>query len=73
MTSATHQVAIVGGGMVGATLACLLADKGVSVALIDAAEPSQQWADDDYDLRVSALTLSSVRLFKSLGVWADIQ
>jgi len=53
----TYQVAIVGGGMVGATLACLLADKGVSVALIDAGEPMANWPEDTYDLRVSALTL----------------
>jgi len=73
MESERYQVAIVGGGMVGATLACLLADKGVSVALIDAADPVQEWQDGEYDLRVSALTLASVNIFKSLGVWADIE
>ncbi|PCI18573.1 MAG: 2-polyprenyl-6-methoxyphenol hydroxylase [Piscirickettsiaceae bacterium] len=68
----TYQVVIVGGGMVGATAACLLAEKGVSVALIDAGEPMADWPSDTYDLRVSALTLLSINLFKSLGIWSDI-
>lgn len=72
MANKTYQVAIVGGGMVGATLACLLADKNVNVVLIDAGNPMAAWPDDSYDLRVSALTLSSINLFKSLGVWNDI-
>ncbi len=58
--------------MVGATLACLLADKGVSVALIDAGEPMANWPEDTYDLRVSALTLASINMFKALGVWSDV-
>ncbi|MBV1913216.1 MAG: UbiH/UbiF/VisC/COQ6 family ubiquinone biosynthesis hydroxylase [Cycloclasticus sp.] len=72
MSVRTYQVAIVGGGMVGATLACLLAEQGVSVALIDAGDPAEAWSDDSYDLRVSALTLASMNLFKSFGVWGDI-
>jgi 2-octaprenylphenol hydroxylase len=72
MANKTYQVAIVGGGMVGATLACQLAEKGVQVALIDAGDPTATWPNDSYDLRVSALTLSSINLFKSLGVWQTI-
>jgi 2-octaprenylphenol hydroxylase len=72
MANKTYQVAIVGGGMVGATLACQLAEKGVQVALIDAGDPTATWPNDSYDLRVSALTLSSINLFKSLGVWQSI-
>ncbi|ORU90378.1 MAG: 2-polyprenyl-6-methoxyphenol hydroxylase [Cycloclasticus sp. symbiont of Poecilosclerida sp. M] len=68
-----YQVAIVGGGMVGATVACLLAEKGISVALIDAADPTKQWKESSYDLRVSALTLASIKTFQSLGVWSDMQ
>ena len=67
-----YQVAIVGGGMVGASLACLLAEKNVSVALIDAGDPAASWPENTYDLRVSALTLASINLFKSLDVWADV-
>ncbi len=67
-----YQVAIVGGGMVGASLACLLAGKNVSVALIEAGDPAASWPENTYDLRVSALTLASINLFKSLDVWAGV-
>jgi len=72
MSDKTYQVAIIGGGMVGATVACLLAEKGMSVALVDAGDPSAAWPEGGYDLRVSALTLASINLFKSLGVWDEI-
>lgn len=72
MTNKTYQVAIVGGGVVGATAACLLAEKGLSVVLIDAGNPMGDWPGDTYDLRVSALTMASINVFKSLGVWSDV-
>ncbi len=59
--------------MVGATIACMLAEKGVTVAVIDAGDPMKNWAKEEYDLRVSALTLASINLFKSLGVWESIE
>lgn len=73
MENKTYQVAIVGGGINGATLACLLAEKGVSVALIDSVDPIIQWPEDSYDLRVSALTLGSINIFKSLGIWEGMK
>ena len=62
MGDKAYQVVIVGGGLVGATVACLLAEKDISVALIDAADPTETWPEDSFDLRVSALTLASVNL-----------
>jgi 2-octaprenylphenol hydroxylase len=67
-----YQVAIVGGGMVGASLAWLLAGKNVSVALIEAGDPAASWPENTYDLRVSALTLASIKLIKSLDVCAGV-
>ena len=67
-----YQVVIIGGGMVGATVACLLAKKDITVALVDAADPLVAWPQDSYDCRVSALTLASINVFKSLGVWDEI-
>lgn len=72
MGDKAYQVVIVGGGLVGATVACLLAEKDISVALIDAADPTETWPEDSFDLRVSALTLASVNLLKSLNIWDDI-
>ncbi|MGJ8516166.1 UbiH/UbiF/VisC/COQ6 family ubiquinone biosynthesis hydroxylase [Carnimonas bestiolae] len=66
------DVAIVGAGMVGATLALLLAEAGISVALIDAGKYSLRWKEAQLDNRVSAITAASRALFTSLGVWPGI-
>jgi 2-octaprenylphenol hydroxylase len=62
------DIAVVGGGMVGATLAALLAADGWKVAVIEAhaprlPEPGQR------DMRVSALARSSQRLLQHIGAW----
>lgn len=64
-----YDVAIVGGGIVGSTLACALARDGFNVALIEQHAPSLMVTTGDYDVRVSALTLASRRLLRNLGVW----
>ncbi len=63
------DIVIVGGGMVGATLAALLADSGLRIAVIEHAQPPLDWPADSVDLRVSALTAASERMFAALGVW----
>ena len=57
--------------MVGACLACALGDGPFKVALLDrrAGAPPQE----DYDLRVSAITLASRRIFENLGAWDDMR
>ncbi|WIX32899.1 UbiH/UbiF/VisC/COQ6 family ubiquinone biosynthesis hydroxylase [Salinicola sp. JS01] len=72
MTQPTSDVLIVGGGMVGATLALLLGEAGWRVALFDAAPPAERATPPGKGapaLRVSALTAASQRLLVSLGVW----
>ena len=59
---------IVGGGIVGATVACALGQAGVQVALIEAREPVPP-GDQQPDPRVFAITRASERVFRSLGVW----
>jgi 2-octaprenylphenol hydroxylase len=66
--SQRFDVIIVGAGMVGATLACALGDSRLKVALLDARAPTPP-RRDDYELRVSALTLASRTLLQNLGVW----
>ena len=67
------DVAVVGGGMVGAATALALARAGFSVALIDAREPSPWVAAHEVDLRVVGLAPSSIHLLDELGVWTAIR
>ena len=67
-----HDVAIVGAGMVGASLALRLAQEGFDVAVIETREPNAWKADDDLDLRVVALAPSSVDFLDRAGVWKAI-
>lgn len=63
------DIAIVGAGMVGATLACALAGSGLRIALVEAAPPPADWPPGTVDMRVSALTAASRQIFQRLGVW----
>jgi len=68
-TAEVFDLAIVGGGMVGAALGCALGREGFKVAVIDPHEPQRHWPADEVDLRVSALTRSSQRILQNLGAW----
>ena len=65
------DVAIVGGGMVGASLALGLRGLGVRVLLVEGVAPGTQ-AQPSFDDRTTALGNASRRIFASLGVWSDI-
>lgn len=69
MTERHWDVAIVGGGMVGAALALALAQREFAVVLLESRPPSMHWEAGSFDLRVSALTRASQRLLEHLGVW----
>lgn len=64
-----HDVAVVGGGMVGAVLAVALSRAGFSVALIEASRPPEFEADAPYDLRQSAIAPAPMRLLRHLDLW----
>ncbi|MGJ8692964.1 MAG: FAD-dependent oxidoreductase [Thalassotalea sp.] len=63
---------VVGAGMVGATTALVLADLGLTVALIDKNKPRAFSPEQAYDLRVSAISLSSEKLLDQINVWPQI-
>ena len=68
------DIIIVGAGMVGATLACGLAEEAeqLKIAIIDATQPDFDWDKNSYDMRVSAITRASQKLFKQAGAWDKI-
>jgi 2-octaprenylphenol hydroxylase len=67
------DVAVVGGGMVGAAAALALARAGFATTLIEARAPAPWSASDDVDLRVVGLAPSSIALLHDLGVWTSIR
>ncbi|MEM9219655.1 MAG: FAD-dependent hydroxylase [Cyanobacteria bacterium P01_F01_bin.150] len=68
LPTATCDVAIVGAGIVGLTLACALKASGLSVMLIDA-NPKEAGL---HQRRAYAITLMSGRILNGLGVWSRI-
>src|SRR6185312_2100045 len=65
------DVAVVGGGMVGASLAAALAGSGRSLLLIESV-PFGADAQPSFDERTTALGNASRRIFEGLGVWGAI-
>lgn len=65
------DIAIVGGGLVGASLAVALAPTALRVVLIEAVAPPA--SAPAWDERCIALNDASRRIFASLGVWDALQ
>ncbi len=65
------DIAITGGGMVGASLAVSLRSLGLRIALIEAV-PHDSRAQPSFDERTTALSNGSRRILETLGVWRAI-
>lgn len=72
MTPRATDVLVVGGGLVGASLACALAPLGLDVTLLEAVEPRQP-DPPSYDDRTLALGGASCRILEGLGLWSRIE
>ncbi|ENV08261.1 2-polyprenyl-6-methoxyphenol 4-hydroxylase [Acinetobacter higginsii] len=74
-----QQVIIVGGGMVGLSLALMLAKSNIAVKLLEAAKYPN--FDDEnvapyhssFDARNTALSRRSVQIYQKLGLWEALQ
>jgi 2-octaprenyl-6-methoxyphenol hydroxylase len=66
---APYDLAIVGGGLVGASLALSLAPLGMHIALLEAIAPGAGDSHPSFDERTTALANGTVRAFRTLGVW----
>ena len=79
--SPTHDIVIVGGGLVGASLGCALAPLieryGWRVAIIEANALPQSAEETtwqpSFDARASAIAEGSAQRFRQLGVWEAMQ
>ena len=63
----SYDLAIIGGGIVGLTLAASLADSHLSIALIEGNTAKK--LDNDVIGRVSAISFASQTIFEKLGIW----
>lgn len=62
------DIIIIGGGMVGVTLACALQKSDLRIALIDSAP-----IDSGEDERLIALNDSSICLYENIGIWPSLE
>ena len=70
-TASEYDLLIVGGGLVGASLAAALAPLQLKVAVVEAVAFGSR-AQPSFDDRITALSEGSRRIFESMGVWAGI-
>lgn len=64
-----YDVLIIGGGMVGATVACALGNSSLSVALVEQTTPDAFSPEKAHDMRVSALSIASQQILQTIGAW----
>lgn len=68
---------IVGGGMVGLTLALMLAQKGIPITILEAIRYPENSSETPYyssfDARNTALSRRTVQIFTELGLWSVLQ
>ncbi len=67
----SFDVAVVGGGMVGASFALALAGTPLRVVLVEGIAPGSQ-SQPSFDERTTALGNASRRIFQGLGIWDRI-
>lgn len=66
------DVAIVGGGLVGASLALALQPSALQVALIEPQAPAAAPVDGAWDSRVYAISPGNAAFLQDLGVWSRL-
>lgn len=72
MTNPDYDVLIIGGGLVGGSLACALGQQDLRIGLIEA-YPFQSDMQPSYDDRSIALAYGSRRIFEGMGLWSQLQ
>ncbi|NCA70124.1 MAG: 2-octaprenyl-6-methoxyphenyl hydroxylase [Sphingobacteriia bacterium] len=66
-----YDLVIIGGGLVGGSLACALSGQGLRIAVVEAVAATAE-RQPSYDERVIALSWGSRVIFESIGLWSAI-
>lgn len=66
-----YDLVIIGGGLVGGSLACALGGMGLRVCVVEAV-PASSDAQPSYDERVIALAWGSRRILDGIGLWSAV-
>ncbi|WP_273839512.1 3-demethoxyubiquinol 3-hydroxylase [Providencia rettgeri] len=69
----SYDVVVVGAGMTGAAAALGFAQEGMKVALLEKAQPAPFEPHSTPDVRISAISRSSVELLQQLGAWQHVE
>ena len=65
------DIAIAGGGLIGLASACLLAQQGLEIDVIEGGDPVT-WDPGQISSRVSAINIATQRILESIGVWKNV-
>ena len=66
------DVLIIGGGMIGASLAQALKDSSLRVGLVEAV-PFEAAGQPSFDDRTTAFSAATARIFSGIGLWQEMQ
>ncbi|TNF37574.1 MAG: 2-octaprenyl-6-methoxyphenyl hydroxylase [Gammaproteobacteria bacterium] len=68
-----YDVIIIGGGMVGASLACALANQTTKRIAVVEACAFEETSQPSFDDRVIALSYGSRRIWEAMGLWSQLE
>jgi len=71
-TAQHYDLLIIGGGMVGASLACALGNQPLRIGVIEAV-PFHAASQPSYDDRSIALAYGARKIFEGMGLWPQIE
>ena len=67
--SMKFDIVVIGGGLVGASLAAALKNSGLKIALVESREPPPLPEDESWDSRVYAISPGSVDFLRNHAIW----